>query len=130
MPASTMELFVLCPCITYLPAHSPAQNIPTAHPIKQTTHPQSFAISSEEITDSGSVIVCGKKLPLYRDLKSTAYKPLVLPQLEYASTRNTIQILFIQSEIQNSITLAMNSYIPTYKLRQVYIHASTTHIIS
>ena len=43
---------------------------------------------------------------------------------------NTIQNLFIQSDIQNSITLAMNSYLPTYKLRQVYIHISTTHIIS
>ena len=46
---------------------------------------------------------------------------------------NTIQYntnLFIQSEIQNSITLAMNSYLPIYKLRQVYIHTSTTHIIS
>ena len=28
---------------------------------------------------------------------------------------NTIQILFIQSEIQNSIPLTMNSYLPTYK---------------
>ena len=30
----------------------------------------------------------------------------------------------------NSITLAMSSYLPTYKLRQVYMHTSTTHIIS
>ena len=57
------------------------------------------------------------------------------PMFAYAETKvqikyNTIQILFIHSEIQNSITLAMNSYLPTYKLRQVYIHTSTTHIIS
>ena len=40
---------------------------------------------------------------------------------------NKIQILFIQSEIQSSITLAMNSYLPTYKLRQVYCRTLETH---
>ena len=32
--------------------------------------------------------------------------------------------------LSNSLTLAIDSYLPTYKLRQVYIHTSTTHIIS
>ena len=46
--------------------------------------------------------------------------------LDRATIQYNTKFIYIVGDT-NSITLAMNSYLPTYKLRQVYIHTSTTH---
>ena len=50
--------------------------------------------------------------------------------MDMVTLQYNTNFIYTVGNTKQYITLAMNSYLPTYKLRQVHIHTSTTHIIS